>query len=364
MAKKDGSKENNFTQPINEASAIRAHEAEARKQGGVKGRRAKNRLILFNDRNVLLEALSTNWHRIGWRLSRARSLESLRKALRPLKHVPSLDRWTRYLLRNEIRRSTLADFRATRRALALEAENYSLLYEEHRLLTEQFDLVDAATNTEASDLPQVLWREKARRGDKFEESEHILFASTCRLEELEERFAEQAAYFSLHQLLEFMKRGYAQNPRVLANALAGIPDIGCRRSFTLCSGEKSPQGHSLRYQVFRFIQKTWQNRDRGPATSLVEEFRSAILREPRVVKENDPKGHGPAPERRTGRDNYVRTFLCEKWRYLRLALERLRLARIHPRAVPYVIASRLYANIGLLTTAHDQALAELERLEG
>jgi len=60
------------------------------------------------------------------------------------------------------------------------------------------------------------------------------------------------------------------------------------------------------------------------------------------------------------RDNYLRTFLTENWRFLRLAIERVGNRRVHSKALPYLIATRFFINIGKPRTADDTVLAEME----
>jgi hypothetical protein len=331
--------------------------------GRIHGRPGIDQDSLLNDRNKLLEVLSTGWHRIGWRLSRVRSLESLRKALRPLKRNSSIDFWIMYLLREKTSEATSADIRATRKVLGEMTELLQSIGDRSQLLTRQYDLVDAAVNSDKVDVREEVWREHRRRGDEFEQCERQLFAVKCRLDDIEERLADQWAYFAQTQLFAFVNRGYAHNPLVLANALAGLPSIGCRRSFELCSRQKSPQGPSLRYQIFKTIEAMWEQRERASTNSLVDQFRSAILKRPQVVSAQDARGHGPAKKGLAGRENYVREFLCDNWRYLKKAVERLHLSKLHSGAVPYVIVSRLYANIGMPRTSEEQLLAEIEMIK-
>jgi hypothetical protein len=190
-----------------------------------------------------------------------------------------------------------------------------------------------------------------------------MFASKCRLDDLEERLANETAYYAQSQLLAFIKRGYSHNPLVFANALAGIPSIGCRHSFALCSRQKAAGWPSLRYEILRLIQRIWEDRNRDDSKSLAEQFRSAIIEQPLSVNSRDPRGHGPVSRDRRMRENYIRKYLCLNWRYLRLAVARLHLRKLHPKSVPYVIASRLYANLGRPRTFGEQTLAEVEAIK-
>jgi hypothetical protein len=184
----------------------------------------------------------------------------------------------------------------------------------------------------------------------------------CKLDDMEQKLANQQAYFAQTQLLKFKRRGYAHNPLVLANAMAGLPSIGCRRSSTLCSKWKSHLWPSLRYQIFELIERTWKRRDRGSTAAIVNQVRSSILQLPRTIRANSATKLGGA-KKSTEHDNPVRFFFCKEWRYLRLAIEQVGKRRIHPRTVPYIITARFFAKRGRRRDSHEQLLAEVEEIK-
>jgi hypothetical protein len=327
------------------------------------GRPGLDRFQLSADRDRLLEVLSSNWHRLGWRLSRARTLQRLRKALRPLRGISSIDSWTRHFLTERTLEAKPKEARATKAKLADEVKSFYPISQSYEFAAQQYDRIEAAANSDSVVAANEIWQEYKRRGDELEECERRFLATKARIDDLEETLASQTAYICQTQLLKFMARGYARNPIVLASALAGLPEIGCRHSFVLCSRKRSTLRPSMRYQIFRTIEDIWKQRDRGSTRSLTDQFRLAILGQPLAVREKDARGHGPASAGLKGRENYVRKFLCENWRYLKKALERLHPSRHLLGEAPYVITSRFYANIGMPRMPEEQLLAEIEALK-
>lgn len=324
------------------------------------GRSGTDRRKLIHRRDVVLQLLVFNWERIGWRLSRADSAKALRKALRPAVRNLQRDYPLSLFLRDRTLKATPKEIRATDTLRGREAENHRALQQECAELGRQYDQACAVADQECA-LNQAIWSELKRRGNETEEKERQFFASKCSLEDLEEKLADQQAYFIQSQFLSFLARGYAHNPLIFANAIAGLPAIGCRRSLALCSGQRSTLWPSYRHQIFEVLERTWERREPVSSRPLAEQFRSAILKLPRTLKATDTNGPLIANRKRTI-ENHVRTYLCENWRYLRLALERLRILKLKPSAAPYVIASSFYRGIGRPRTAEEQLLVEAERI--
>ena len=76
------------------------------------------------------------------------------------------------------------------------------------------------------------------------------------------------AEFAKAELLKFSKSGrHRLNPLRIANALAGMPLIGCRRSGMRCAQWECPNAGGQAYQIFRAICRVVDSRDWG--TDLV-----------------------------------------------------------------------------------------------
>src|SRR5260370_24487851 len=70
---------------------------------GRQGRPGINLDQLLGDREAILQQLSGNWERIGWRLSRATTPKAIRKAFLPMKRDPR-----NYLLLNLLRNTKMS----------------------------------------------------------------------------------------------------------------------------------------------------------------------------------------------------------------------------------------------------------------
>lgn len=316
---------------------------------------------LRRDRDSLLSLLGNNWERIGWRLSRARSMESLRKSLRPLKRDPSQSRQISYLLRISIEKATPVQIRETARTLGKEVENNYAVQNKYNLLTQKYEEAEAAFDLATGGSRRTLSAELKKRGDQFEICERELFASNYRLGDLETKLADRRAFFVQTELLRFKARKYAHNPKVFANAMAGLPTIGCRHSFRLCSKTDSPLWPTHHFEVFKIIQPVCQRRLPDSQLGFVNQFRNTIALLPRTVKVEKEVIKRYNLKFKT-RDNYLRTFLIENWRYLRLAIEQVGNRAVHPKALPYLIATRFFVKIGKPRTAEDMVLAEMESI--
>jgi hypothetical protein len=331
------------------------------KLGKKTGRPGINTEQLLQDRDCVLQLLSSNWERIGWRLERARSLAALRKALRPLTRDQSLRHLIAYFLRTSTEKATAARIRKTLEELGDELENSSVIQQRCNLLGQKYDEAEAACHLASERTKLALLLELKRRGREFETCERELYASQCKLSDLETKLADQRAYFVQTELLRFKARGYAHGPKVFANAIAGLPTVGCRRSFQLCSRSDSPLWPSLHFEVFRMIQHTWKNRVQETGLTISEQFRNAILQlVPRVpVKREIVRQYKLKSKTQ---DNYLRTFLRENWRFLKLALKQVLVHKCHPKVVPYLITGRFFMNFAKPRTKEDTVLAEIETL--
>jgi hypothetical protein len=145
------------------------------------GRPGTNKQDLFDHREAALELLSTNWARIGWRLSRAESPGELRKALWPLRGASPLDHWIGHFLREQTEESKPQQIRLTLKLMAREAEKNLGIQGKYDLLTRKYDEADAANSQRDETVDQTISNEFKRRGDEMEECERELFASNVSL---------------------------------------------------------------------------------------------------------------------------------------------------------------------------------------
>jgi hypothetical protein len=325
------------------------------------GRPKVNREGLIQARDEVLQSLGNYWERIGWRLMQARSPEALRKAFRPLNRDKSSNPWLASFLRPSMEKATAVHIRETVQAVYSEVEHNRAIQENYNRFYQKYDEVETASHRTTEVANQSISAEFRRRGDEFEECERRLFASNCKLQDLENRLADQRAYFVRNELLRFKARGYAHNARVFANAIAGLPEIGCRHSSRICSVKESTPWPVQHFEIFNFIQRTWEVHTDSPNLPIVDSFRDAIVGLPLKTR-LDKSLVKRFKLKSSTQDNYTRIFLRHNWRFLRLAIERVSKHKIQSEVGPYLIASMLFRNIGQPRTAEDVVLAEIEML--
>ncbi len=164
-------------------------------------------------------------------------------------------------------------------------------------------------------------------------------------ETLDIKVRDQQAYVSLSELLDYLHSGrYAVNPRNLANALAGVPQMRWRQSFARCGGMPFNQPR-LDYAVFETISDVWCRRTEEFGEAPVEFFRAGILRLSKKL-------------------GYTRQFLCERWHDLKLAIVECWKSKQAPASIPFVLTSIFMRNTTRQKDAAEQILAERDKLDG
>jgi hypothetical protein len=121
------------------------------------------------------------------------------------------------------------------------------------------------------------------------------------LKRLQSAQADCEAAYSQDQLLSFLKRGkYKRNPRNLAHAVAGLPQMGWEQSFKRC-GKLKGSWPSKEYLVFHMIEKC--------SEESPDRFKGALEASIRALPNRKPN------------DVVFRERLFGNWRYLRLAID-------------------------------------------
>lgn len=173
-----------------------------------------------------------------------------------------------------------------------------------------------------------------------------LNAAEMELKKLDRIVPGQETYWYCSQLLDYLcgKKKYAVEPLSLANALAGLPEMGWRESFARCS--KMPRCSEfvqLPYQAFEVISRIWHRRPKNLGGVPTEFFRAQILALPR-------------------KDDGIHRTLCQAWRDLRLAIEECWQAHHGDNFIPYAITSAFIRNRLRAKTPAERILDESEML--
>ena len=182
---------------------------------------------------------------------------------------------------------------------------------------------------------------------------------------LKAKLEAQEANFAQQELAKIiLEKRCARHPLKLANAMAGLPFLSARVSYGRCSKLKCSGWPRREFLVVNFIESTWNRRQRYPDISIVELFDQEIKGLPRTIRREKLPEAIAVPKEQKRVDNYLRSYLGENRRYLRLAIEKtLDMAGIAEKRMPFVIASNFSAILEEPRSALTLALAEGERLD-
>lgn len=290
--------------------------------------------------------LGSAWPDIGWQLEHVREPEDITAALEPLRgwsHRGSLNPF----LRTTEQKATAAELRRSHEVLGEAVQRESDAGKRQRTLLERSQLSEMASSQANPQQREGVEPEAKKRRAELDQAEKALGEANREVRLLEEKLRDQEAYFCRAELFKFIHSGkYACNPRNLAFAMAGLPDISCFWSLWRCQ-KLIPKLTELEgYRLVEFFRRIWERRESSGEQAIVDLFATAI--------------------RALSKDNHLRMRLGENWRDLkgaiRTGMQEGQKQKIHPKRVPYIIASNFYKNVSRPKTAMDRLLDEQERL--
>jgi hypothetical protein len=165
---------------------------------------------------------------------------------------------------------------------------------------------------------------------------------------LDTLYRDQAAGFSRQDFLRFLSQKRAHhNPRQLAKAVAGLPEMGCRESFAKNRNHLFPSEYHLNCRVFEVIDRAWSKRDRHNSR-LGDLLQREISRLPKTKVVNGKR----VP-------NYLRQFLHEKRADLDWVIEHCVkvIPRPHPGEMPYIVTAKFLENLSRPRTSLERVLS-------
>src|SRR5882724_7572144 len=292
-------------------------------------------------RDQLEGIFAAHWPIIGWNLQRARKPPHITDALRPLaslnhpttglflvdsfsKSLP--DASPQYKQERNRLYSQLAETQdrlSEANAKALEAS--SALERAHNLFATARDGYSHARKEKKPTASFLKEREKWRRLSDSLQTElggrmrtQIQYAEEIR--GIEKEIKEIEAHFAQTVLLRFvLSERYVFTPLNFANAAAGLPHLGWRRSFLLCSRMECSAETSINYLIFEAVKIILE----GASPTRAEEAASEIRRQ--ISNRNQFES--------------IREYLGEDWPALEHAVLAAWNSSIHVDARPYAIAS-------------------------
>ena len=323
------------------------------------GRPTVSKGVLTGHRDSLVWLLSVGWGDVGWQLTNAPTLEELRQAFEPLREHPSSNIIAPFL-RPTSTSATAKEVRSLKKAQERAVEDLRAVQEKHDNLVRSSQVVEQAMN-EANPNPPIDLQAALLTGWKDKNAaRRELEAARARLETIETDLADKTASFSQHELLDFITRKkYARNPLVLANAMAGLPDMTWEHSRARASKIKYPQWPTYDYRLFTQIERIWKSHKGDPKMPLVEFFRKAVQRIPKAVMVTyEVTGE------RIKQQNPIRLELGGNFRFLRLAIEEFQKELpLDSGEVPFRILSRFRKNAAKPRTSQELVLIAQEKIE-
>jgi len=296
---------------------------------------------LLHRRDKLQGMFQVHWPTIGWNLRLARSRMDIAQALRPLADfkLPTVD-----LLLLETSSKPVQDgirkFRREHKRLNAEcSESYARLESCRSLVLEARDAYSQArVRLDAARNGYVLARkEKKPTSSYLEELKKLpivcnkLRVEVKRREESAKQCTEEfrrvqiemraiEAHFAQTELLRFLRsRKYAFTPENVSKAAAGLPDLGCRRSFLLCSRVKYAAVPSINYLIFEVVSKILNKQNPRSAEEAARGIRRQISTRKQFA--------------------IVKEYLSEHWRTLEDATHKVWNSPAHPKSRAFQITS-------------------------
>lgn len=337
--------------------------APAQKRGGSGRSPALSTAELLQRRDQLQGIFAAHWPIIGWNLKRARRQLHITDALRPL---AGLNHPTIELLRLDSFKKPMPDgflrFRQERKRLYSElTEAQDKLSEANTKMMEASSAFEQANhwfavardsysharkNKKPTD-SFVEEREKwSRRCESVQTElsrrERSLNQYTEKIRGIEEEIKETEAHFAQTELLRFvLSERYVFAPLNFANAAAGLPHMGWRRSFLLCSRVAFSAETSINYLIFEAVRIIVD----GARPTCAEEAASEIRRQ--IGKRNEFES--------------IRQYVGQDWPALERAVIAVWNSSIHADARPYEIVSIFLAALKAPRRVGNPLLDALEK---
>jgi hypothetical protein len=279
---------------------------------------------LWRDRNDLVGHLENNWHDVGGRLASIKKPSDvvdvftllaknnppyvIQVILRPTSKTANgaLVQKMRTLVGdlNAIRMSAWAHIEKCRGAFeAAENVGKRALSDDDRILVEEA---------------------KAKRANELAKAAKELALAERKQDEAQKLLEAGETYFARKEVIDFCRsRRYMLTPINTANALAGLPWIGWRRSIALCQNEKPLGANGGRIQVFNSIQRIVRSCVRR---SQLAEHAELWLRRDTVVAS----------------EAYGVSELRNDWSYFRRAIKNVLEAKVRSRDLHFTVAQEYW----------------------
>jgi hypothetical protein len=330
---------------------------------------------LLSNRNNLVVLLENTWGDVGWNLRhRVQTHSDVRPAFQVWEKEPILPYPARALLRPSEQASDAEQLSALHDERQKILDSISDAEKTRLRCTDLLEKARRALNTVSEDQRILVEEHVSERRGNLERTETTYLSLRKRLKEVEEQIKNSHGYLAQAEVLKFCTKGkYAFNPLNTANAIAGLPHIGYRRSIDRCREWKRIEG--LPYRIFLILQCLCDRQSRE--ITLVQHVEDCLRgRSPSrcVQQKKVAKGQRQRPlanfesmaEPTSAQiESYAVEQLQTKWYYLRRSIATALTAKnLLPEQVPYHITSEYFrrmaqpTNVDLLFEEDEQIIVE------
>ena len=326
------------------------------------------RQALYGQRDKLLDLLASSWQKIGLRIQSFRRVKSL--GLKDVRETFELLRNERQsqllvsILRESSAPTSAKSIRTLRGKLGPLADRVREEERKHAIKAErlrdiksalgQLTLKEEKTKGSASRRAVLRDREAIKlvakkRCTEFQEVKASLRDARQCLSLAESALEDHEAYFAQSELLKFLKSPRNRlDPKRLADAMAGLPLLGSRRSSDLCKNQPTYLWPHPHYEMVKEVERIWRMVPSRARASAVEVFRTQIMALPKKSKNNIKI--------------QLRSNLCENWRYFERAILDCVTTDLSSAETPHRIVESFTAHVAAPRDALERTRAEQQAL--
>lgn len=231
---------------------------------------------LLGTRDFLVRLLENTWGEVGWNLKNIKDSTDVPRSLRAWQSERDLRPVVRALLREVEEPKHLLTLGELRRQLfrvkksCIDAAKREAALREFLVQADQALLMGSSENT-----MHFISRLRAERAASLADAQDNWQELSARRKDFADAVENAEARFAQAELLKFCKsRRNRLNPLRIANALAGLPFLGCRQSIKRCSNWKESSRDGQAYQIFKTIYTlvdSWE-----PGTDLTSHVRRRL----------------------------------------------------------------------------------------
>jgi hypothetical protein len=305
--------------------------------------------LLSATRNDWVAVLEDFWPEIGWRMRQIRAkrkatIEDVRKLFElAARNIPRFDLAVSFYNGSVEPATPTEILRNRKRAENLDAQILHTQAKDDELQRKYHEAKIALDQCSAANRGKIQTAATKRQLDLTKVKDDLKELQAQRTA-LEQKLLDQGAYVKRSELLEFLhSHRYAIYPRNVADAVAGLPGMKWRQSYTRCSHMPYVAGDRQAHLVLEMLLKIWDKRPRELEGPPIDFFRSKLV---------SPK-----------RFDSTRQFMRQHWSDLSLAIKETWKSEQFPADIPYVIGSIFMRNVNRTKNAEEQILAEDESLE-